>query len=141
MPADAFLLDTSAFLTLTDREPGVDRVRDLLKAAKRGDVQLHACFITLAEAQYILTYDLGADRARRLVAAIKKFPIRWLHSDEALCASAADLKARHKLSLADALIAASAQRLGAVLIHKDPELAALGSLVKQELLPFKVAGA
>lgn len=85
MPADAFLLDTSAFLTLTDQEPGVERVRDLLKAAKRGDVQLHACFITLAEAQYILTYDLGADRARRLVAAIKKFPIRWLHSDEALC--------------------------------------------------------
>jgi PIN domain nuclease of toxin-antitoxin system len=33
---DAFLLDTSAFLTLTDREPGVDRVRELLRAAKRG---------------------------------------------------------------------------------------------------------
>ena len=81
--------------------------RDLLKAAKRGEVQLHACFVTLAEAQYILTYDLGADRARRLVAAIKKFPIRWLHSDDALCASAADVKAQHKLSLADAFIAAS----------------------------------
>lgn len=136
---DAYLLDTSAFLTLTDREPGVDRVRDLLKAAKRGEVLLHACFITLAEVQYILTYDLGADRARRLAATIKKFPVRWLHSDEGLCASAADLKAQHKLSLADAFIAASAQRLGAVLVHKDPELAALGGLVQHELLPLKGA--
>jgi ribonuclease VapC len=54
-----------------------------------------------------------------------------------LCASAADLKAQHRISLADAFIAASAQRLGAVLVHKDPELAALGNLVQQELLPFK----
>lgn len=107
---EAFLLDTSAFLTLTDREPGVDRVRELLKAAKRGDVRLHACFVTLAETQYILTYDLGSDRARRLVAAIKKFPIQWLHSDDALCASAAEIKAAHKVSLADAFIAATAQR-------------------------------
>ncbi len=36
---DTCLLDTSAVLTLADREPGVDRVRDLLKAAKRGEVQ------------------------------------------------------------------------------------------------------
>jgi ribonuclease VapC len=136
---DIYLLDTSALLTLTDREPGVDRVRDLLKAAKRGEVHLHACFITLAEAQYILTYDLGADRARRLAASIRKFPVRWLHSDEALCASAAEFKAQHRISLADAFIAASAQRLGAVLVHKDPELAALGNLVQQELLPFKGA--
>ena len=138
---EAFLLDTSAFLTLTDREPGVDRVRELLKAAKRGEVRLHACFVTLAEAQYILTYDLGSDRARRMLAAIKKFPIRWLHSDDALCASAADLKAQHKVSLADAFIAATAQRLGAVLVHKDPELAGLGNLVQQEVLPFKGAPA
>ncbi len=135
--ADAFLLDTSAFLTLTDREPGVDRVRDLLKAAKRGEVRLHACFVTLAEVQYIITYDVGSDRARRVVNAIKKFPIHWIHSDDALCASAAEVKAAHKVSLADAFIAASAQRLGVVLLHKDPELAALGNHIQQELLPLK----
>ena len=134
---EALVLDTSAFLTLTDREPGAERVRELLKAAKRGEIQLHACFVTLAEAQYILTYDLGADRARRLVAAIRKFPIHWLHSDDALCSRAADIKAQHRLSLADAFIAAAAQRLGAVLVHKDPEFASLGGLIQQELLPFK----
>ncbi len=74
-----------------------------------------------------------------MTASIKKFPVHWLHSDEALCASAAELKAQHKLSLADAFLAASARQLGAVLLHKDPELAALGSLVQQELLPLKGA--
>ena len=38
---EALVLDTSAFLTLTDREPGAERVRELLKAAKRGEIQLH----------------------------------------------------------------------------------------------------
>lgn len=71
--AELFLLDTSAFLTLTDREPGVDRVRHLLRAAKRGEVRLYGCFVSLVEAQYILTYDLGLDRARRIVSAIRKF--------------------------------------------------------------------
>ena len=137
----AFLLDTSAFLTLTDREPGVDRVRHLLKAARRGELRLHACFVSLTETQYILTYDLGADRAKRILAAIKKFPIQWLHSDDALCASAAEIKAQHKLSFADAFIAAAAQRLGAVLVHKDPELATLGNFIRQELLPLKGAPA
>ena len=33
---------------------------------------------------------------------------------------------QHRLSLADVFIAASAQRLGAVLVHKDPETAAFG---------------
>jgi predicted nucleic acid-binding protein len=72
---DCYLLDTSAFLTLTDREPGVDRVRDLLKAARRGEIPLHACFVTLAEVQYILTYDLGVDRALLVTASIRRFPI------------------------------------------------------------------
>lgn len=65
------------------------------------------------------------------------FLIHWLHSDEALCAAAAEIKAQHKVSLADAFIAAAARRLGAVLVHKDPELSALSNLVQQEMLPPK----
>jgi hypothetical protein len=56
-----------------------------------------------------------------------------------LCANAADPKARHSISLADACLAASAQRLATVLVHNAPELAALGKLVQQELPPFKWA--
>ena len=135
--ADLFLLDTSAFITLTDREPGFERVQDLLKAARRGETELHACFVSLTEVQYILTQDRGAQRAARISAAIRKFPIRWHHSGDALCAAAAVLKVAHKLSLADCFVAALAQRLDATLVHKDPEFAALAGNVKQRTLPPK----
>ena len=52
---------------------------------------------------------------------------------DALLEPAAALKACHRLSVADAWIAAAAQREGAVLLHKDPELRALDQ-VPQEWL-------
>jgi hypothetical protein len=60
--------------------------------------------------------------------------------DEPTALTAADIKAQHALSLAGALIAATAHRRGAILLHKDPELDALGDQVKQERLPYKAAG-
>jgi hypothetical protein len=42
-----------------------------------------------------------------------------------LCSEAAKLKAVHRVSFADAFVAATAKRVDAVLIHKGPEFAAL----------------
>jgi predicted nucleic acid-binding protein len=137
--ADLFLFDTSAFIALTDREPGFERVQHLLKEARRGAVLLHACFVSLTEVRYILAYDRGAEKAGRVVAAIQKFPMAWHHSDDDLCASAAKIKVDYKLSLADCFVAALSERLKATLVHKDPEFSALPAETKQELLPLKGA--
>ena len=135
--ADSFLLDTSAFITLTDKEPGFERVQSLLKAGKRGEVELHASFVTLTEVRYILTYDRGEEKAARISTALRKFPVHWHHSDDALCDEAAKLKAAHKVSFADAFVAATAKRLDATLIHKDPEFDALAGVIKLHGLPPK----
>jgi predicted nucleic acid-binding protein len=63
--------------------------------------------------------------------------VKWHHSDDALCGTAAKLKAANKRSFADAFVAALAQRLDATLIHKDPEFLALTDAVKQRMLPPK----
>lgn len=68
---------------------------------------------------------------------MKAWPIQCLHSDDALCGSAAKLKAAHKVSLADAFVAATAMRFDATLIHKDPEFISLAGIIKQEMLPRK----
>lgn len=47
------------------------------------------------------------------------------------------VKASHRLSLADAIIAAFALRQNAVLVHKDPEYEALAGEVELEALPYK----
>jgi predicted nucleic acid-binding protein len=52
---------------------------------------------------------------------------------DALLEQAAAIKACHPLSLADAWIAAAAQREGAVLVHKDPEFRALDQVLQEWL--------
>ena len=77
------------------------------------------------------------ESAAQLIAWVKQQPVRWHHSDDALCDEAAKLKAAHKLSFADAFVAATARRLDAVLVHKDPEFDALNGVVKLHPLPPK----
>lgn len=48
-------------------------------------------------------------------------PLIVIHEDATLLEKAAEIKATHLLSVADAWIAASAALLRATLIHKDPE--------------------
>lgn len=73
-----------------------------------------------------------------MIAWVKQQPVHWLHSDEALCSEAAKLKAAHKVSFADAFVAATAQRLNATLVHKDPEFDALEGVISLHRLPLKV---
>lgn len=134
---DAFLLDTSAFLALVEREPGRDRVRQLIEGAIRGEVLLHACFVSLTEVRYIVIYERGPATADETIAELKALPVRWVHSDDGLCAEAAKWKANHRVSVADAFVVAAAQQVQAVVLHKDPEMVALGGLIRQEVLPLK----
>ena len=62
-------------------------------------------------------------------------PIEWLHSNDALLAKAAEFKALHTLSLAEAWIAACASEQGATLLHKHPEFGPLA--IAQEFLSLK----
>ncbi len=101
---------------------------------------LYACFASLTEVQYITASDYGVEAGRKAIADLKRLRIIWIHSDEALCAAAAEWKTGHKISFADAFVAASAMHVNAILVHKDPEFALLPSHVKQELLPLKPTG-
>lgn len=137
--ADRFILDTSAFITFPQGESGAPRVLELLEKAARREMEVFACFVSLTEVQYITFHDFGDEAATKAIADLKRLVITWLHSDDALCASAADVKAEHKVSFADAFVAAVALRADATLIHKDPEFAPLISVLKQEMLPPKTA--
>ncbi len=131
------MLDTSAWFALAENEAGAETVETFIADAWLGQVSLHGSFVSLAELQYIRTNEQGAESAGKLVAWVKLQPVHWHHSDEALCGEAAKLKAAHKVSFADAFVAATAQRLNATLVHKDPELDALTGVIKVHSLPPK----
>jgi predicted nucleic acid-binding protein len=135
--AERILLDTSALIALDEQEPGAEEVEALLAEAWRGDIELNGSFATLTELEYIRTQEQDPQQASELLAFIKSQPIRWHHTDESLCSAAAKLKASHKISFADAFIAATASRLDAFLVHKDPEFNALSDTLKLRPLPEK----
>ena len=135
--ADAVVLDTSAILTLIGNEPGADEVQTYLAEAIAGRVQLHGSCASLTEVEYVTAQEEGAEAARQRLADLNAMPVQWLHSDAALCHEAARLKAAHKISFADAFIAATATRFDATLVRKDPEFHPLAAEVKQHMLPPK----
>lgn len=132
----AFLLDTSALLTLRGDEAGAARVAALLADASAGGAVCHGCFISLMEVLYRVWKNEGEAAGREAYAACLGLPIIWSHESPALLERAAGLKAKHPLSLADAWIAAAALELGATLVHKDPEFENLPGL-SEERLPYK----
>jgi predicted nucleic acid-binding protein len=133
-----YLLDTSALLTLRDDESGADTVADLLAQAQKGEAQIQGCFITLMEVLYRVWKDEDESEARLAYEQCLSMPITWIHESRELLEKAAEIKAQHPLSLADAWIAASAALAQAKLVHKDPELTTLG--LAQLILPYKTAG-
>ena len=131
------LLDTSAVIALIEDEEGADKVEDYLRDAERGKTKLLASFVTLTEVRYVVWQERSESDADRAVALLRSWPIEWVHSDERLCLLAGRLKARHRISLADAYVAAAAKLSQAVLVHKDPELEPLEADVALEALPYK----
>ena len=113
------LLDTSAWLTWSQDEPGADEVEMYFEEALDGAATLHSSFVSLTELKYITTQKFGADKARELLESVEDKPVRWHQSDRALCSEAA-------------------KRLDATLVHKDPEFDALGGVIKLHGLPPKV---
>lgn len=91
-----------------------------------------------AEVEAILR-EPGETAARQGVLQLKQLPVRVIESDEPLGLAAARIKAGHRLSVADAWITATAEWLGATLVHKDPGFEPLGKLVRLGALPLKAS--
>lgn len=117
-----YVLDTSAIFVYTESEHGADAVEKILILAQKNRCKVFISFISLMEAYYILWQRKGEDTAKEAVVLIKSLPVEIVESKERITLSAGRIKANHKLSVADAIIAATAMEKSAILVHKDSEL-------------------
>jgi predicted nucleic acid-binding protein len=124
-------------MAFLEDEPGADQVQTALLQAAEGGSTIYASFVSLTEVEYITRQERREQVAQERIAGLRELRIEWIHSDDALCAAAAKLKATHRISFADAFVAATALRFDATLIHKDPEFLPLGPGLKQLALPPK----
>ena len=125
MPA-AQVLDSHALLALLRDEPGGEAVARILERAGERDQPVHMTEVNYAEVQYLIRRKDG-DAAWTLIAGeLRAAPIEFHPADRRLADTAADFKARFKISLADAFAAALAREKKAELVTGDPEFKALG---------------
>lgn len=129
------VLDTSAIVCVLEDEAGADVVEERLTAAEAGKIQLGVSCVSLAEVYYKAHQSDGKERAKHLVAVMKSWPIEFIYPDEPLCLAAGEIKAWFPLSFADAFVAATAQSLNAMLIHKDPEFESMRGVIRMKALP------
>jgi ribonuclease VapC len=132
-----FLLDTSALFCLRDDETGADKVESILEESKKGKAQTIISFMTAMEYLYINLIRYDEETARRSYLELTLLPITIIESQEEIRLAAAELKAKHAMSVADAWIAATALSEQAILVHKDPEYESLPKNIKQLTLPYK----
>ena len=113
---------------LSDQEPHVERAWALLESHRADRLRLAAPDHMRLEVLNALRHrGLNADRIQRAAAALDGFCLSWHPVSAELVAVAADIAARHGLTLYDAAFAALAIRLGADLVTADRRLARAGA--------------
>lgn len=134
----SYLLDTSAIFTLTKDEAGSSAVESILIGAKKGSNNVYMSFISFMELYYITWQEKGEAAAKEIIILVKSLPVQKVDPIERITLSAGRIKANHRLSVADAFIAATAMEKKAVLVHKDPEFQAVSKYIEVMELPYKL---
>ena len=129
MPA-AQVLDSHALLAYFRDEPGGERVKDLFHKAATADRPLHMTEVNYAEVNYMIHRKDGANAWAEAARILETLPIEFHPATRSLADLAADFKARHRLSLADAFAAALAKEKKAELVTGDTEFKALEKEIK-----------
>jgi ribonuclease VapC len=127
---ESAVLDSYALLAFLRGEPGEEKVAALLERAGERDRPLHMTEANYAEVKYMTVRKDGAARWDEIARELPALPIEFHPIDRSLAGLAADIKARHKISLADAFAAALAKERKVELVTGDPEFAPLEKEIK-----------
>ena len=136
MPASP-VLDSFALLAFLYGEAGEAQVSALLEKASEHDAPLHMTEVNYAEVKYSVLRREGATQWAEIEHALPTLPIEFHPATRELANLAADFKARHRLSLADAFAAALAKEKKAELVTGDPEFKPLEKEIRVRWLPVK----
>ena len=128
MPAK--VLDSFALIAYFRDEPGAEMMEELLVSAGKKDAPLHMSDVNYAEVKYSIVKKDGSEQWAEAAKVLQGLPIDLHSTTRALADTAADFKARFKLSLADAFAAALAKEQKAELVTADPEFKPLQGDIK-----------
>ncbi|MEO8429751.1 MAG: PIN domain-containing protein [Verrucomicrobiota bacterium] len=124
------MLDSFALIAYFRDEPGADAMENMLVTAGKKDIPLHMTDVNYAEVKYSIVKKDGAEAWSEAAKILQGLPIDFHSTTRALADTAADFKARYKISLAAAFAAALVAEKQAELVTGDPEFKALEKEIK-----------
>jgi predicted nucleic acid-binding protein len=111
-----YVLDTTAVMAVILQEPGAEQVREAIYSPDR----VRLPFLVLMEVEYKLL-QIKPEIVDEALSLIDNWPVQLVESYFSWRREAAQVKAKGKLSFADAWVASLALLTDAELVHKDPE--------------------
>lgn len=127
-----YVLDSFALLAFFRAETGGPHVRSLLTDTT---TQTAIATVNLGEVAYRVEREFGFERVQDVLGKIVEFQIDVVDVDRPLALVAARHKAIYRMSYADCIVTALAQRLEAALVTGDPDFQQIEHLVSVEWLP------
>jgi predicted nucleic acid-binding protein len=124
------VLDSYAVLAFLFKEEGHDKVFALFEKAIDVDKKLMIAAPNWAEVRYMIERKVGATKWKEARAKLLGLPIDIVDADQDLAELAGEIKATHKMSLADCFAAALAKQKKAEIYTGDPEFSAVESELK-----------
>jgi uncharacterized protein len=115
------VLDSYAVLAFLFKEEGHDKVFALFEKAIDADKKLLIAAPNWAEVRYIVERKVGATKWKEVRFKLLGLPIDIVDADQDLAELAGEIKATHKMSLADCFTAALAKQKKAEIYTGDPE--------------------
>ncbi len=120
-----YILDSFALLAFFRDEPGADTIEKILHEAANDKHELFMAAINAGEVWHMSYRKDGETKAALAWEAIRQLPLQVITADAEFCLLAAKIKAKHKLSYADAFAAALTIQKGGTLLTGDSEFTAL----------------
>ncbi len=129
-----FILDSWAVLSFLHRERAHQKIKEILDLAANGKISLYISVINLIEVYYKLVRKVGRQEAIKTVYSLKKIPIEVISASDDVVFSAAEIKAKYPISLADCFAVAVALDKKAPILTGDPEFKKVEKMVKIQWL-------
>jgi predicted nucleic acid-binding protein len=126
----AKIIDSFALIAYFRDEPGAEAVENLLVTAGKKDSPLHMSDVNYAEVKYSIVKKDGARAWEEAAKILEGLPIDFHSTTREMADTAADFKARFKMSLADAFAAALAKEKRAELVTGDLEFKTVEKEIK-----------
>ena len=115
------VLDSYAVLAFLFKEAGHETILALFEKAIDADKHLLIAAPNWAEVRYMVERKAGSAKWKEVRAKLLGLPIQVIDADQDLAELAGEIKASHKMSLADCFAAALAKQKKLEIYTGDPE--------------------